>query len=88
MILRGIKLSSNKTQKHYTTPLWKKYSKGYLIMNPVCVICGDRATTVDHILPVNQGGDMWNPNNHQPMCKKCHGHKSNSDKEYYGNPRY
>ncbi len=58
------------------------------MMNPVCIVCGNEAKVVDHIVPIEQGGSMWNEKNHQPLCKSCHGKKNNSDKEYYGIPRY
>jgi 5-methylcytosine-specific restriction enzyme A len=56
----------------------------------MCVItnCGKEAKIVDHILPIKQGGDTWNPNNHQALCKSCHAKKTGSDNEFNGIPRY
>jgi 5-methylcytosine-specific restriction protein A len=34
------------------------------------------AVLVDHIEPVKQGGDMWDPGNLQPLCNLCHERKS------------
>jgi 5-methylcytosine-specific restriction endonuclease McrA len=38
--------------------------------------CGQRATLVDHIHPVSQGGAFWDAANHQPMCASCHASKT------------
>ena len=61
---------------------WRKESKAYLDMNPVCVECERagyivKATVVDHITP--HKGDMklfWRRSNWQPMCKRCHDQKT------------
>lgn len=88
MILKGIHLSSGKTNPFYLTKAWRDYRKQYLVCYPYCVLCGHKATVVDHISPIKQGGSVWNESNHQALCKSCHGKKNNSDKEYYGRARY
>jgi 5-methylcytosine-specific restriction endonuclease McrA len=35
---------------------------------------------LDHIIPINKGGDPWNSNNHQGMCESCHAIKSRSER--------
>ena len=35
------------------------------------------AECVDHIIPVSQGGDFWNPANHQALCIACNTAKGN-----------
>jgi len=60
-------------------PRWKKYRRWYLQRHPLCVHyddCHNVATVVDHIKPVSKGGDFWDPDNHQPMCKPCHDQKT------------
>ena len=34
---------------------------------------------VDHIVPIAQGGDMWDMNNMKTLCKKCHKKKTKKD---------
>lgn len=34
------------------------------------------AEHVDHIIPVNQGGDFWDAMNHQSLCASCHSAKT------------
>lgn len=58
---------------------WYKYSAKYRKDHPLCVNypeCHKETDVVDHIVPVNQGGDFWDPGNHQPMCKPCHDRKT------------
>jgi 5-methylcytosine-specific restriction protein A len=51
---------------------WRKYSEHYIAEHPLCVKfgeCGNVATLIDHIKPMNQGGDFWDPDNHRPKCE-------------------
>lgn len=66
---------------------WEEYRANYLAQNPDCQQCGDPATVVDHIVPVEQGGSFWDPRNHQPMCKRCHDAKSATENGGFGNRR-
>ncbi|WP_272848221.1 HNH endonuclease [Paracoccus saliphilus] len=59
-------------QRGYTRE-WEKARADYLRYHPVCRMCGDTATVVDHITP--HKGDkalFWNHSNWQPLCKPCH----------------
>ncbi len=40
-----------------------------------CVYCGDRAQTLDHIVPRSRGGSD-DPQNLVPACQRCNGAKS------------
>ena len=42
-----------------------------LAVSPWCVGCGDRATQVDHVIPLEHGGSTT-PDNLQPLCRDCH----------------
>jgi 5-methylcytosine-specific restriction protein A len=84
MILKGITLTKQRTTKgyqsshdlRYQTRRWKKDRALHLQANPLCNICMELdnkvepATVSDHIIPVNQGGDMWDWNNRQGLCKR------------------
>lgn len=62
----------------YNTAAWRKYSRWYRSIHPLCVnhnVCGNLAYCVDHIVPVESGGDFWDESNHQPMCRRCHDKK-------------
>lgn len=72
---------------------WRKYRAQYLVHNPLCVCdeCKQRdiplpADVVDHIVP--HKGDyalFWDPNNHQPMAKRCHDAKTAKEDGGFGN---
>ena len=55
---------------------WQQYSKRYLIDYPICAHCNGESRVVDHIVPINQGGSMWDEKNHAPMCVSCHNRKT------------
>src|ERR1039458_4842454 len=58
---------------------WDKLSKKIRHNEPVCRICGLRASkSVDHIFPKAQGGKD-NIDNLQPLCKSCHTAKTVED---------
>ncbi|WP_089970849.1 HNH endonuclease [Lihuaxuella thermophila] len=56
---------------------WAKARQRFLKANPYCVVCGDKATVVDHIVP--HKGDrylFWQASNWAPMCWSCHSRKT------------
>ncbi|EJO2709643.1 HNH endonuclease [Salmonella enterica] len=62
---------------------WDKYRIYYLKHHPLCVECEKRglyvaAKIVDHIIPINGGGDVlfWPEWNHQALCQACHNRKT------------
>lgn len=68
---------------------WRKYRDRYLKEHPLCVMCMlnriiQPATVVDHILPVNRGGDFWLASNHQALCASCHGIKTATEDGGFG----
>ena len=68
----------------YQSSRWHRYSALFLKKNRLCVYClSEGRTTVarvtDHIIPITQGGEIWNPSNHQPLCFKHHNQKTKSE---------
>lgn len=72
---------------------WQRASKRFLQHNPLCA-CDDckqlpvalPAEVTDHIVP--HKGDMqlfWDPNNWQPMNKRCHDRKTVREDGGFGN---
>lgn len=52
---------------------WRKARAEYLANHPFCRMCGNPATTVDHVIP--HRGDkrlFWFRANWQPLCTPCH----------------
>lgn len=64
---------------------WQRYRLKFLERNVLCVMCQAQgkvtaATVVDHI--VDHRGNQalfWAPDNHQALCKPCHGIKTAAD---------
>ncbi|GAJ00432.1 unnamed protein product, partial [marine sediment metagenome] len=60
---------------------WERLRMMILQRDPICKDCNSQAsTTVDHIIPVSQGGtdDM---DNLQGLCEKCHNRKAAKEKK-------
>lgn len=70
----------------YNSTAWRKLSINYRRKHPLCVHCLEKGITkvcnvVDHITPIDKGGDKWNTNNLQPLCHRCHNKKSAASKK-------
>ena len=82
----GAMYSANKMRQWYSSKRWRSVRLYYLQKNPLCVQCKAKgvingAEVIDHILPIRQGGDMYNEMNLQSMCKVCHDKKSRSERD-------
>ena len=62
------------SQRGYGTA-WQAIRLEVLRQEPYCRRCGAPATTVDHILPLRQGGTNARYNL-QALCKRCHDRKT------------
>lgn len=47
-----------------------------LCIEPFCRICGKAGQMVDHVKPVNEGGEPFDIENTQTLCNSCHARKS------------
>jgi len=70
----------------YQLHRWHKYSIQYRKLNRLCVICLREGVTqisecVDHIVPITEGGSVWDSDNHQALCIKCHNTKTKSEQK-------
>ena len=67
---------------------WRTARKKFLKEHPFCVKCQEqgkliKANVVDHIKP--HRGDkvlFWDQSNWQPLCKRCHDHKTKTEDRY------
>jgi len=59
----------------YNTKRWQVLRRSVLFNHPLCP-CGEIATDVDHIKPIEHGGDPWSRANLQGLCSHCHGQKT------------
>lgn len=72
----------SKEQSIYNNQSWRNYSKRFRADKIVCVNfrkCAGLAELVDHIVPVEAGGSMWDESNHQAMCQACHNRKRQAE---------
>ena len=52
---------------------WRRVRDLKLRRFPICEIClKNLADTVHHIVPIDEGGDFWDSDNHQSVCRDCH----------------
>lgn len=79
-----IRKASKEYHYLYETREWRAKSKDFLIEHPFCVVCGERATVVDHITP--HRGDLslfWNDSNLQSLCVRHHNAKTRQEKKFF-----
>lgn len=67
--------------KFYTSSAWRRVRAIKIQENPLCEECQRRgvltpADVVDHITPINQGGEPFDESNLQSLCHRCHNKKS------------
>ena len=65
---------------------WKRLRLTHLAREPLCRMClkANRYTSaseVDHILPLAAGGERFDSNNLQSLCRPCHQEKTREDKK-------
>jgi len=57
----------------YISTAWRKLRALVLRQHPVCALCNrNAATLVDHIVPINDGGEPLDPANLRSLCASCH----------------
>src|SRR5262245_63219044 len=52
---------------------WLTTRKAVPARDPICRVCGTHVSEeVDHIVPLNEGGDPWDLERLQGICRPCH----------------
>ena len=75
------KRKESRQEQLYSTKKWRKFRRAILAeQGGYCNECGntvpDYLLHVDHITPIAQGGELWDIDNLQVLCKRCHGRKT------------
>lgn len=88
-----VRLRDKGAREFYRSKTWQRLRQNYLIDNPFCVCCFEkgklvRATVVDHVVPIRQGGSALDEKNLQALCSSCHGAKSIREGSRYGSVNY
>lgn len=67
--------------KIYSSGRWKQLRRRTLLERPWCVWpgCHLPAVEVDHVTPLQDGGDPWDETNLQPLCVGHHHRKTADD---------
>lgn len=83
-VLRLIRYVATKWLRHGASPKWSR--KRVLIRDQYkCAYCSQTASTVDHVLPISQGGrSTWE--NTVAACSPCNGRKRNRTPQEAGMP--
>ncbi|MCD9196063.1 HNH endonuclease [Streptomyces albireticuli] len=71
-----------------STRKWRTRRAQQLADEPHCRRCGTKATQVDHIVPLSEGGSQWDQANLQSLCADCHELKSAEDRRRRTRDRY
>lgn len=74
-------------QKFVTSNTWRKLSRRYRKVHPLCEACYsielvEPATLCDHIVARSLGGSLYDTRNLMALCSPCHDRKSG--REAYG----
>tara|TARA_R110000824_G_scaffold212432_2_gene398616 strand:- start:138 stop:512 length:375 start_codon:yes stop_codon:yes gene_type:complete len=76
----GTPRSLSESREFYWSKEWRKIRRYHLNRHPLCQIkricTGVPGNEVDHIVPIEAGGDKLNPDNLQTACKRCHSWKT------------
>lgn len=67
----------------YWTRRWRKVRAVFLRANPLCIDClaetpprTTAATDCDHVVPIREGGAIWDEDNFAARCKSHHAMKT------------
>jgi 5-methylcytosine-specific restriction endonuclease McrA len=58
--------------KIYNSKRWVMTRRHKLSLTPLCERCDDIATDVHHRNDIQAGGDIWNLDNLEALCHRCH----------------
>ena len=60
------------TQGVYQTKTWQKFRRSYLRQHPICSKCGEPSYIPHHIIPIAEGGPVYDEDNLMAVCFDCH----------------
>ena len=65
--------------KFYRSARWMRVRDAYRMANPLCANyeqCGNAMVIVDHIIPISEGGALFDWQNLQSLCISCNAAKT------------
>jgi 5-methylcytosine-specific restriction protein A len=73
-------IRSKEEGRVYDRRRWRVLRRKKLSSAPICEECNDAlATDVDHVVPIEDGGDPWAMSNLSSTCKPCHSKITNRE---------
>ena len=79
--LRRLRETKKETLPFYLSSRWRKLRDWYIRQHPLCEECGRaRATEVDHIREIKDGGDAMSESNLRALCHRCHMKKTAAER--------
>jgi 5-methylcytosine-specific restriction protein A len=76
-----IRKNNSDEQRFRNSKAWKQLKLYKKSISPICEICVKferivPMTDVDHIKPISEGGQLYDIDNLQSLCKQCHSRKT------------
>lgn len=72
----------HRNQALYNSRKWRSVSDAFKAANPVCMLCGvEPSYYTDHIVPINEGGNVWDKSNWQALCVTCNAKKTGKQRK-------
>ena len=59
----------------YKSGNWRKLRDWHIAQQPLCQLCAQPGNVVDHVVPIQQGGERYAVANLQTLCHACHNRK-------------
>ena len=77
------------TQRIYPSSYWRQVRAQHLASEPLCRTCKAEgrltaADTVDHVIPVKDGGSVYDDDNLRSLCASCHSRQHAKDGTRWG----
>ncbi|HEY7767367.1 HNH endonuclease signature motif containing protein [Longimicrobium sp.] len=68
---------TDEERRFYGSARWQKTRARHRRLHPLCAECERQGYVkagdmVDHIVPMREGGDPWDPVNHETLCNTHH----------------
>jgi 5-methylcytosine-specific restriction protein A len=80
----GSQYSNGSVGSFYSCAAWLKLRNYKRLLNPICESCAKLDliipfNTIDHIIPISEGGEALSLDNLQTLCKQCHAIKTGKE---------
>jgi 5-methylcytosine-specific restriction endonuclease McrA len=73
--------ATHSNKAFYNSRAWQMLRRRVLYEQPICQHCDNAlAVDVDHIVPIEQGGQRLTRANCQALCKRCHSQKTRRER--------